>query len=278
MQNVVASRTFYTDLLGFGIADIQLPDTLAQVIDFDNEPLLLIGPDASNVTVYLSEPHVILESGTSVGFFCDDLNAKIAEWRARGLVDIQEAKTPLDDRALIVKDLDGNMLRFSVPHQRSPEEIIELYTQGPQRLRNALAGVSEQDLELAKAPGEWTIRQLVHHIADGDDLWMSAVKAALVNSGSQYRHDWYTPDNASADILDYAGRAIEPALLLFNANHEHILQLVRHLPGALERYVLFAWPNQEAHPFTVQNILYSQAMHVAIHCNEIVEIRSLHQR
>ena len=278
VQDAATSRTFYIDLLGFGTADTPLPGALAEVIDFDNEPLLLIGPDAGDVTAYLNEPHVILESGTTTGFFCQNLDAKLAEWGARGLTGVQEAKTPLDDRALIVKDPDGNVLRFSVPRQRSPEEIVELYAQGPQRLQKALAGVSEQDLELAKAPGEWTIRQLVHHIADGDDLWMGAVKAALVKSGCQYRHDWYTPDNASAAILDYAGRSIEPALLLFRANDEHILQLVRHLPGALERYVLFAWPDQEARPFTVQSILYSQAMHVAIHCNEIAEICNMHRQ
>jgi catechol 2,3-dioxygenase-like lactoylglutathione lyase family enzyme len=275
VRNVASSRAFYTDLLGFGTANMSLPDTLAQVIDFDNDHLLLIGPDAGDVAAYLNEPQIILEPGTTIGFFCQDLDAKLAEWRARGLTEVQETKTPLDDRALLVKDPDGNVLRFSEPRQRSPEEIIELYAQGPQRLQKALAGISEQYLELSKAPGEWTIRQLVHHIADGDDLWMSAVKAALVSSGTQYRHDWYTPDNASADILDYAGRAIKPALLLFRANHEHILQLVRHLPGALERYVMFEWPGQEARQFTVQGILYSQAMHVAIHCNEITEIRSL---
>ena len=106
---------------------------------------------------------------------------------------------------------------------------------------------------------------------------MHAVKAALTRSGCHYRHDWYTTDNASAELLDYAGRAIEPALLLFQANHEHILQLVRHLPGALDRFVLFAWPGrQEEQHMAVRDILFGQAMHVAIHCNEILEIRRLH--
>lgn len=271
--DLAASRAFYIDLLGFGAADGPLPETLAQVIDFDNDSLLLIGPAAGDVTAYLHESPTILEAGTTLGFFCSDLAAKLAEWSTRGISNLLEAKTPLGDRALIVQDPDGTSLRFTQSRQRSPEEIIELYAQGPRRLQEALAGVSAHDLERAKAAGEWTIRQLVHHIADGDDLWGSAIKAALANSGSQYRHDWYTTNNACAETLDYAGREIEPALHLFRANHEHILQLLRHLPGALERYVLFAWPGQEAHLLPVQNMLYTQAMHVALHCDEILSIR-----
>jgi DinB superfamily len=153
------------------------------------------------------------------------------------------------------------------------EETIEAYAQGPQRLQEALIDLTEQDLELACAPGEWTIRQLVHHIVDGDDLWIHAAKAALENSGCQYRHDWYTPDNAAAETLDYAGRAIEPALLLFQANHEHILQLVRHLPDALSRFMFFAWPGQPAEPITVKQILSMQTWHANGHCDDILSIR-----
>lgn len=146
----------------------------------------------------------------------------------------------MGDRALLIQDPDGNTLRFTTPRKREPEEIIALYAQGPTRLQEALAGVFEEELDRKRAEGEWTIRQLVHHIVDGDDLWMHVVKAALARSGCQYRHDWYTPDNACAETLDYAGRAIEPALLLFHANHEHVLQMIRHFPDALSRFVLFA--------------------------------------
>jgi hypothetical protein len=275
VSDLAASRAFYTVQLGFGTTTTPLPTTLVEVTDFSNDLLLLVGPDAGDVTSYLQEPHYICAPNATLSFFCQDLDARRAEWSARGLSGIREVQWPLGARLLVVQDGEGNTLVFT-PH--SAEEIIELYAQGPQRLQEALSGVSEQDLDLAKAPGEWTMRQIVHHIADGDDLWMHAVKAALVHSGCHYRHDWYTPDNISSEVLDYAGRALEPALLLFHANHEHILQLVSRLPNALKRFVLFAWPDQEEQRFTVQDMLYSQAMHVAIHCDEILEIRLLQQR
>ncbi|GCE09131.1 DinB family protein [Dictyobacter aurantiacus] len=256
VRNLPISYAFYTELLGFGTTATPLPDHLVEVTDFGGDPLLLIGRQASDVTEYLNNPHTIMKPGNTLGFFCQDLDAQFAEWSKLGLTEIEENTAPLGDRALLIRDPDGNTLRFTTPRQWAPEEIVALYAQGPARLQQALADISEQELDKKRSEGEWTIRQLVHHIVDGDDLWMHAVKAALARSGSQYRHDWYTPDNTCAETLDYAGRTIEPALLLFQANHEHILQLVQHLPDALSRFLLFAGPDQEPHPFTVQQILY----------------------
>ena len=52
----------------------------------------------------------------------------------------------------------------------SLEVILNLYADGPAKLEAALAGLSEPDLDLALTSDSWTIRQIVHHIADGDDL------------------------------------------------------------------------------------------------------------
>lgn len=163
--------------------------------------------------------------------------------------------------------------------QRSPEEWLARFARGVDELDAALAGLSEQELDLTPGAGEWSIRQIVHHIADGDDLWIMALKAALANSGCLYRHDWYTPDNAWAVSLDYAGRAIEPAIALFRANRAHVVQLVQHSPGAWERSILFAAPYlPEPDQVTVGNIIAGQAEHALMHCEEIRQIRRAHGR
>ena len=46
-------------------------------------------------------------------------------------------------------------------------ELLSLYADGPAMLEAALVGLSESGLDRAKAPGEWTIRQIVHHVVDG---------------------------------------------------------------------------------------------------------------
>jgi len=40
-------------------------------------------------------------------------------------------------------------------------------------------------------PGAWTIRQIVHHVAGGDDLWKAAIKAAIGNSRGLFSYCWY---------------------------------------------------------------------------------------
>ena len=52
----------------------------------------------------------------------------------------------------------------------TPEAILTAFAAGPEDLDRALAGLSESDLDLARGPEKWTIRQIVHHIVDGDHM------------------------------------------------------------------------------------------------------------
>jgi len=279
VNDLAASLTFYTTILGFTTTRTDTTQDWAIVRDNDGDTMLLITSAVQDPKSLLTETHMIFHPGATLGFFSKDLVASREKWLSHGLDmhALQEITTPLGDPALMVRDPNGYMLRFVTPRQRTPEEIMALYAHGPQTLEEALTNLTPSDLDLVQETGEWTIRQLVHHIVDGDDLWVHAAKAALANSGCQYRHDWYTFDNASAVTLDYAGRAIEPALMLFQANHAHMLQLLGHLPDAMERSIIFAWPGQEPFKLTVENILLSQVIHVASHCEDIHHFRSAQQ-
>ena len=60
-------------------------------------------------------------------------------------------------------------------------EILELFKRGPGILENALAGLSDTELDYVPSNGGWSIRQIVHHLVDGDDLWKMYIKIALGN-------------------------------------------------------------------------------------------------
>jgi catechol 2,3-dioxygenase-like lactoylglutathione lyase family enzyme len=275
VADVQRSLAFYTVHLGFTASGQALPTTCAEVLDFDGEPLVVAQQDGDDPAPWLQPQHVILQPGAVVGFSCADVAQQITTWQARGLMDITQTTSGWGDPMAIVRDPDGYLLRFTVQMQRSPEQIVAGYARGPDAVAAALAGLDAAHLDLARLPGEWTIRQIVHHISDGHDLWASAIKAALANSGCQYRHDWYTPDNVCAQTLDYAGRDIGPALDLLRANTNHINQLVGHLPDALDRFIMFAWPWEEAPSrITVLDSMRGQAYHTFAHCDEIALIRS----
>ncbi len=46
--------------------------------------------------------------------------------------------------------------------------LIERYKEGHRIVTEALTGITEAELDTPEAPGEWTPRQVVHHLADSE--------------------------------------------------------------------------------------------------------------
>jgi catechol 2,3-dioxygenase-like lactoylglutathione lyase family enzyme len=279
VADLATSVAFYTERLGFALGEQHPEADRAECFDpleSEGYSFLFAGPRAEDVMTYLSGPRMVLEPGATIRFFREDLETTRAALAKRGVSDLEIIESPWE-RSLSVTDPDGYILSFVTLKELTPEETLERYANCPDALETTVSGLSEEDLELSSAPGEWTIRQLVHHIADGDDLWSMAIKAALARSGFHYSQDWYTTDNAIAEPLDYARRAIEPSLALFRAHRAHIVQLMQHLPGSWERYIVFRWPNTEAEEqITAGTMIRWQARHAEEHIEAIRRI--LHQR
>ena len=159
------------------------------------------------------------------------------------------------------------------------EEIIARYAAGIQAVDEALAGLSEADLDLARAQDKWTIREIAHHIADAEDLWEIAIKSALGNCGCLFDASWYIIGNGWAEPLHYATRPVDGASDLFKAIRHQILELLEHVPDPWAKYVLFHWANpDEAHKWTVGEIVTWQSRHALIHVEQILETREIHGR
>jgi len=158
------------------------------------------------------------------------------------------------------------------------EKLIAAYAAGTEQLDTALEGLSESQLDLSRAEGKWTIRQIVHHIGDAEEIWGTVIKAALGNSGCTFDISWYIPDNKCAVPLDYAARPIHDAVELFRAVRRHIAVMVKHLPDARERSVLLARNNDKLQDktFKVEEIINWQNRHLEIHIKQIRETRELH--
>lgn len=164
----------------------------------------------------------------------------------------------------------------------SPEEILKQYASGPAQLKAALEGLAEKDLDLTLPPdpsGEsWTIRQYVHHVADGDDIWDICVKAALGNQEGSFTLQWYweKPQVEWAKNWKYADRGIESSLELLTANRRHIVELVQGDADAWEKSIRIQWPKREEGCITLGNVIEMQARHLAGHINDIQNIQKFH--
>jgi hypothetical protein len=158
------------------------------------------------------------------------------------------------------------------------EEIITNYGNCPSQLEAALLGLSEINLDLRTRADGWAIREIVHHIADGDDMWKMCIKQAIGNPDSEFFLDWYwhVPQDAWAKSWNYTERLIEPSLALFRANRSHIVQLLRATPGAMEKRVRVRWPTLGEREVQVASVVEGQTHHALEHIAEIGAIRGVH--
>ena len=72
------------------------------------------------------------------------------------------------------------------------QELLEEYKKGPERLTEVIQEIPENSLDLSADKDSWTIRQIIHHIVDGDDIWNSFIKQALGEQGGEFLSlSWY---------------------------------------------------------------------------------------
>src|SRR5690606_34856687 len=88
---------------------------------------------------------------------------------------------PLRRRATMT-DLRYPIGEFDRGQEITPEKRqgwIEQIDALPARLRQATAGLTESQLDTAYRPGGWTVRQVVHHLADSHMNSYIRIKLAL---------------------------------------------------------------------------------------------------
>ena len=161
----------------------------------------------------------------------------------------------------------------------STDELLAHYADCPRLLGEVITGLLEDQLDWSESSESWTIRQIIHHLADGDDIWKSFIKRAVGNPQGVFRLDWYwqMPQEEWARAWHYAERAVEPSLALFQASRAHVVQLLRHIPGALDRCLLVCTPDGNEEKVSVAEIVAMQTRHGEGHIADIRRILALHR-
>lgn len=130
----------------------------------------------------------------------------------------------MDDK----QDLRYPIGRFSPPGASTPElRAAQIYTlrELPERLSAAVAGLSDAQLDTPYRDGGWTVRQLVHHLADSHANSYIRFKLALTE-------EWPTIkpyDEAAWARLSDSALPIEGSLVLIEALHGRWVSLLESL-------------------------------------------------
>jgi hypothetical protein len=162
--------------------------------------------------------------------------------------------------------------------QTDTQTILARYANGPALLDTALAGLRETDLDLALNADSWTIRQIVHHIVDGDDLWKTCIKISLGNSEAVFSLQWLSvkPQMEWAESWAYSRRGLETSLALYRANRGHIVDLLEHTADAWEKTIRFQPSEKPEMRITIRDVVELHVDHLTEHIESIQAIRKAH--
>jgi len=105
-------------------------------------------------------------------------------------------------------------------------EHIHNIEQTPPRLRAAVAGLSGEQLDTPYRPDGWTVRQVVHHLADSHMNAYVRYRLALTEDEPTIK-----PYNEAqwAELIDAKTAPIEVSLLLLESLHDRWVTLLKSL-------------------------------------------------
>src|SRR5262245_62395809 len=107
--------------------------------------------------------------------------------------------------------------------------FIEKFAEGGEELCEAIRGLTREDLLATPGPGDWSIQQLVIHLADSDAIAIDRMKRVIAEDN---------PTLLCADEAAYVrelvcdAQSAEDAMLLFLVGRRQFVRVLRNLPDS----------------------------------------------
>jgi hypothetical protein len=69
----------------------------------------------------------------------------------------------------------------------SPTDLIASYLSGPNQLREAIAGMTPEQINATPIPGKWSTRQVICHLADFEPVYADRMKRVIAEDNPPLR-------------------------------------------------------------------------------------------
>ncbi|GEM_PF-54488 len=148
----------------------------------------------------------------------------LADIRGRGKGDAEGPAAPADLRYPI-----GEFKADASMAERKRRHHIQSLTEFPGRLREAVYGLSPEQLDTPYRPGGWTVRQVVHHLADSH--MNSYIRMKLAVTEDQPTVKPYD-EKRWAELEDARTAPLEFSLALVEALHKRWVMFLQSLQPA----------------------------------------------
>lgn len=133
--------------------------------------------------------------------------------------------------------MSNSDLRYPVGEFHFPDSVnepelatfIDQIAHTPARLRSAVTGLSDTQLDTPYRPGGWTVRQLAHHVPDSHMNSYVRFRLALTEDEPVIKP---YEESRWAELADARTMPIEPSLALLESMHARWVPLLRSLSPA----------------------------------------------
>jgi uncharacterized damage-inducible protein DinB len=106
--------------------------------------------------------------------------------------------------------------------------MIEQFERGGEKLRQAVAGLSREDLTAFPVPGTWSIQQIVIHLMDSELIGIDRMKrVAAEENPLLIGYD----ETKFSQRLFYDQQSVESALTMIDLSRREFAKVLRKLPA-----------------------------------------------
>ena len=151
-------------------------------------------------------------------------------------------------------------------------ELLERYRRGAEVLAVALTGVFGEEEDFITAPGKWSIRQLMAHLADADLVGAHRFRQLIAEDNPTivaFDQDKWTAN------LDYSRRKVKGSLETFRRLRAENYELLKELPESAYRRT---GNHTERGIITLGQMLEGYAGHAESHARQLQHIREAYKQ
>ncbi len=145
--------------------------------------------------------------------------------------------------------------------------MIADYLDGVRQLREAVRGMSREQLEARPIAGKWSTLEVICHLADFDPILADRMKRVIAEDRPQLIG---ADENRFAAALAYPQRDVEEELAIIEHTRSQLVRILRTLPvEALQRVGV----HNERGPRTLEQLLKGATDHIPHHVQFIRQKR-----
>jgi hypothetical protein len=149
--------------------------------------------------------------------------------------------------------------------------LLERFRRGPEVFAMVLTGVFGEEEDFISAPGKWSVRQIVAHVADVELVLAHRMRMVIAQDNPMLTA---MDQEAWARNLDYARRKPKQSLETFRRMRGENHELLKGLP---EEAFVRPGVHSERGPLTLRILVEDYSAHAENHARQIQAIRDAYK-